>query len=208
MSWTLFHVGRVPVRFHWSVVLGLAVFSGLRIDPVGWLCVLGLILVHEVGHALVVRWAGAEAVAIEFTGFGGLCHWRGEVSPTGRAAIAWGGVWGQLLVLGVALGLQALAEPPASPLALRILDLATWSNAMMIALNLLPIAPLDGREAWALPLHLGRAARRRLTFHRDVAHEVPEAPELELHDGALHAGAARALASQLLEDARREEDKP
>ncbi|MEW5740513.1 MAG: hypothetical protein AB1938_16415 [Myxococcota bacterium] len=208
MSFTLFHVGRVPVRFHWSILLGLAVFSGFRIDPVGWFGVLGLILVHELGHALVVRWAGAEAEAIEFTGFGGLCHWRGEVSAVGRAAIAWGGVWGQLVVLAVALAIQALPEPPLSPTALRLLDIATSSNAWMIALNLLPLRPLDGREAWALPGLLGRAARRRLSFYRDVPHQPLDGPEPDLAPGSPHADAARELASQLLTDARRSEDTP
>lgn len=74
VAFTLFHLGRVPVRLHWSVLLGLLVFSGFRIDPIGWVAVLGLILVHEAGHALVVKWAGGRATAIEFTGFGGLCR--------------------------------------------------------------------------------------------------------------------------------------
>lgn len=205
MGVTLFHLGRVPVRLHWSVLLGLLVFSGFRFDPVGWLGVLGLILVHEAGHALVVKRAGGRATAIELTGFGGLCRWEGDVSPTGRAAIAWGGVWGQLVVLAVAVSLGALGVQPESAFGWRLLSIATDSNVWMIAFNLLPVSPLDGAEAWRLPLLLGRRVRARLSGHRDVAHEPAEPADDFAHDSP-EADRARALASELLDAARRPEE--
>lgn len=205
MGVTLFHLGRVPVRLHWSVLLGLLVFSGFRFDPVGWLGVLGLILVHEAGHALVVKWAGGRATTIELTGFGGLCRWEGDVSPTGRAAIAWGGVWAQLVVLAVAVSLGALGVQPESVFGWRLLSIATASNVWMIAFNLLPVSPLDGAEAWRLPLLLGRRVRARLSGHRDVVHEPAEPADDFAHD-APEADRARALASELLDAARRPEE--
>jgi Zn-dependent protease len=207
VAFTLFHVARVPVRLHWSVLVGLFVFSGLRIDPVGWVGVLGLILAHEIGHALVVRWAGGRATAIELTGFGGLCRWEGDVSPIGRAAIAWGGIWAQLLVLGVATAWEATSEP-GSYAAFRLLSIATFSNVWMIGFNLLPVPPLDGAEAWRLPVLLGRALRRRVSSDRDAG-EPPrrdEAPDDGLESGTPEAEAARSIAAQLLEEARRPED--
>lgn len=206
MGFTLFHLGRAPVRLHWSVLLGLFVFSSFRFDPVGWLGVLGLILAHEAGHALVVKWPGARATAIELTGFGGLCRWEGEVSPLGRAAIAWGGVWAQLVVLAVAWAVQSFGGPVTSPVAWRLLAIGTVSNAWMIALNLLPIPPLDGAEAWRLPLLLGRAARLTLSGHRDVRHVPGGAAPDELPPDTPHAEAAKHLASRLLDEARRPEE--
>lgn len=205
MGITLFHLGRVPVRLHWTVLLGLLVFSGFRFDPIGWVGVLGLILVHEAGHALVVKWAGGRATAIELTGFGGLCRWEGDVSPAGRAAIAWGGVWGQLVVLAVAVSLGALGVQPESVFGWRLLSIATDSNAWMIAFNLLPVAPLDGAEAWRLPLLLGRQVRAWLTGHRDVAH-VPAEPTDDFAHDSPEADQARALANELLDAARRPEE--
>lgn len=207
MGLTLFHLGRVPVRLHWSVLLGLLVFSGFHFDPIGWLGVLALILVHEAGHALVVKWAGGRATAIELTGFGGLCRWEGDVSPIGRAAIAWGGIWGQLVVLAVAMALPALGAAPDSRVGFHLWSIATQSNVWLIAFNLLPVSPLDGAEAWPLPLLLGRRVRASLSAHRDVAH-VPDAQGDDFPEDSPQADQARALASQLLDAAREPEDRP
>jgi Zn-dependent protease len=210
-SLTLFHFGRVPVRAHWSILLGILVFSGFRIDPVGWFGVLGIIFVHEAGHALVVKWVGGRATAIEFTGFGGLCWWEGEVSAAGRAAIAWGGVWAQLVLLGAALVADAWAGPFTSPAGWRLLEIATASNVWMALFNLIPLKPLDGAEAWTLPYLLGRWTRQRLAHHLAGRQSAPLAREDEAAPEQLdpaHEASARALASQLLEAARRPESQP
>ena len=152
----------VPIRVHASTPVGLYVFSGFRFIPEWWACALALVLLHELGHALVVRLVGGRATEVMLTGFGGHCAWKGEVSPLGRAAIACGGVGAQLLLLVAALTLDALGLVPSGPSAALVQGAATFSNAWLIGVNLLPIAPLDGAEAWAFPYRLGQLARRRL----------------------------------------------
>jgi Zn-dependent protease len=160
----VFRVGTIAgigVYWHVSSVLGLFVFSGFRIAPWAWLAFVALVLVHELGHALLVRWRGHRVVGIHLTAWGGECQWRpgrrgGEPSNADRVIIAWGGVLAQSVVLVVAISLVALGvrHPVLSPLV--------WSNAIMIFFNLMPIPPLDGATAWRLDQLRAPPAVRKL----------------------------------------------
>lgn len=194
----------VPIHAHANTLLGLYVLSGFRFDPVWWSCTLAIILLHELGHALVVKWAGGRATQVMIHGFGGYCAWVGEVSPLGRAAIACGGVAAQLVLLGVALTLDALGLVPPGPTAATVFAAATMSNAWMIGLNLVPIAPLDGAEAWAFPYRLGQLARLRLSTYRNV---MARHGDLVPVVNASVKEQAKSLAAQLLENARKGEDE-
>lgn len=190
----------VPIKVHAALPLGLFLFSGFRFAPLEWACVLGLILVHELGHAWVVRLVGGSATEVMIHGFGGWCAWRGDVTKLGRAAIACGGVAAQLVLLLIVLAVKAAGLWHWSRTSSVVYWALTSSNAYLIAFNLIPIAPLDGAEAWAFPSLLGMRARRALTTHRDVEHEVVHDPDPEPTDEA------RALVSRLLSDARKDVD--
>jgi stage IV sporulation protein FB len=148
---------RIPLRVHWSIVFLVFLFGGpSSANPIRWAAVVFLVLAHEYGHAVVVRWAGAVPLSIELHGFGGLCRWDGYVTPIGRACIAWGGVWAQSVVFAAALIAGAILEPPdRSPLG-QVLMVFVVSNAFMAAFNLIPFPPLDGAEAWKLPWLLAK----------------------------------------------------
>ena len=155
MSLRLGRLAGIDLRLHWSLPFGVLAFTGIRFEPVSAAMMVALILVHELGHAAVVRLSGAKVVEVTLSGLGGVCHWRGEVSPLGRAAISFGGVWAQLLVFGGGLFFR-------SELDARVAWVLIESNAWLMAVNLLPIAPLDGSQAWRLPILLGRSMRARL----------------------------------------------
>ncbi len=192
----------VPIHVHANTLLGLFMLSGFRFDPIWWCCALAIILLHELGHALVVKWVGGKPTEVMIHGFGGYCAWVGEVSPVGRAAIACGGVAAQLVLLGVALSLHALGLIPQDPVSAEVFGALTYSNAWLIGLNLLPIAPLDGAEAWAFPYRLGQMARLRLTTYRNVlARDGYLAP---VGSGGVKEQ-AKNLAAQMLEEARKGE---
>src|SRR5690349_17491845 len=66
-------IGRLrgaSVRLHWSVPLGMLVFTGLRLAPGAWLGFVLLLLVHELGHAIAVVRGGLRLVAVDVLGFG------------------------------------------------------------------------------------------------------------------------------------------
>lgn len=137
----------VPIRIHWSVILGLFLVAGLQ--PGGWVGFAAVIAAHELGHAFVVRRLRCSVVSLSFHALGGECQWSGQPAPEGRTAIAWGGVAGQALLFAAGW-LTARLHPAAfsgsfgDALGRALL----YGNPAMAAFNLLPIPPLDGAEAW------------------------------------------------------------
>lgn len=169
---TLFRWRGVPVRAHWTVPVGVLLFSGMRPAPGTWLGMLTLIVLHELGHAWLVSRAGLVNLGIDITGFGGRCRWTGHPSARQRAAIAWGGVLAQLAVLAVALPVGLLVDVRSTFLA-DLLFAFTELNVFLMVLNLLPFRPLDGAEAWPW-FSLVRAERRRKKQWKDKLRAKPQ----------------------------------
>jgi Zn-dependent protease len=166
-------IGGAPIRLHWSVPLGVVAFSGFRLAPGAWLAVVLIILVHELGHAVAVRAAGQRVVAVDVMAFGGLCRFDGYPTPRGRVAIAWAGVLAQaVLLLGTLAGVRLLGAP-SNHFAADMVGAFTGANRWMILVNLLPIPPLDGVEAWGI-MSLVRAARARRRMDAERARVAVE----------------------------------
>lgn len=149
-----------------SVVLILALLGWRSGDPGVLVLWVGIgivsIVVHELGHALVARAAGAEPV-VELAGMGGVTRYR----PTPRTETrGWSlaiGLAGPAVGLGVgfvAIGLRdALGDPGGYPgVAWQVLVFTSigWS-----LFNLLPIPPLDGGQAMTELLPGDPVERRR-----------------------------------------------
>lgn len=151
-----------PLLFHWSIPLGLYVLDGMRVLPGYWVAGTLLILAHELGHAWLARRYGATVTAVKVMPIGGLCEYRGDLTEAQRSVVAWGGVLAQALIYALtAAALRALGAPHHPWLA----DAArawTQGNAFLIALNLMPVRPLDGYEAWRLPLRWLQAGMQRV----------------------------------------------
>lgn len=148
-----FRVGRlarVELRLHWSVPVGALLFGGLRFEPLLWLGFIMVIVVHELGHAALVRMVGLEVVGFDLTGIGGQCRCRGESEPLQHAWIAWGGVLAQGVLLLGTFAATALWGRPASAEWAAIRQAFVEINLWIIAINLLPFPPFDGARAWGL----------------------------------------------------------
>jgi Zn-dependent protease len=156
----------IPIQIHWSAPLGAFLWTGR--DPslarIGaWLFI---VVLHELGHAVLVRRAKGWVTHVTVHAMGGECWWQGEVSPIERAMIAFGGVWAQGLLALVTFGV-AFVMPPETPFALDVVTMFTTYNLYMAAFNLVPVPPLDGSQAWKLfPLlwrrfRLGTVERRK-----------------------------------------------
>jgi Zn-dependent protease len=151
----------VPIRAHWTLPIIALYFSGWAFAPMLWLAFFALILIHEMGHAILVKAFRQHVFSIDLTGFGGLCRWVGTVTAIQRSMIAWGGVLAQL-ALYVATTLWTTLVPPDSAIGAEIAYVFTHTNLYIMAFNLIPIAPLDGAEAWSLiPLLRARWRTRR-----------------------------------------------
>lgn len=144
------HLAGVVLRLHWSLPVGALVFGGLRLEPVFWLVYLGVVILHVLGHAALVKALGFEVVGMDLAGFGGQCRFRGGADGLEHAIIAWGGVLAQSLLLIIALSVT-LAFGPATSHAGGLVERACiQSNLWIIAMNALPFAPFDGARAWRL----------------------------------------------------------
>ena len=137
-----------PIRLHWTLPLGALMFGGL--SPVFWVAFFGLVLLHEMGHALLVRRYGHQVLSLDVTGFGGLCRWRGRTTQHQKSVIAWGGVGAQAIVLAIAFATVTIFGYPQHWALRQITSVLIGTNALLIALNLLPMPPFDGADAWRL----------------------------------------------------------
>src|SRR5262245_12230508 len=144
---TLFRIAGIPIRAHWTLPIGALLFSGLRFAPAFWLAFFLLVLIHELGHATIVKAFRLHVIGIDITGFGGLCHWSGTASVGERGLIAWGGVLAQAVLLIATFASVLIFGPPRSFFMAEMVSVFTYTNLFVIGLNLLPFPPLDGAEA-------------------------------------------------------------
>lgn len=170
---TLFRIRGVPVRAHWTLPLGMILFTGGRMAPGLWLGFLALIVIHELGHAFVVHRVGLANLGVRLHGMGGECRWAGSPTPIQRALVAWGGVLAQLPILVVTLILVAVLGSPSRGFLADLVYAFTFTNALLIGLNLIPLGPLDGREAWPLFGLWWAERKRRQKWKQKVAPKEP-----------------------------------
>jgi membrane-associated protease RseP (regulator of RpoE activity) len=103
------------------------------------------ILLHELGHALFIRWFGSPS-AIVLTGFGGYAeNPYPPRSPWKRLLISLAGPGSQLMLVGILYGTAELTGWPGQSVYLRwTFTFLLWMNLFWAIINLLPIYPLDG----------------------------------------------------------------
>jgi stage IV sporulation protein FB len=148
--WTVARFRGAPIRLHWTLPLGAFAMGRFEFLPAFWLAFALLILIHELGHALLVVRYGLGLSEIAVHGAGGFCRHDHSGSRFQGAAVAWGGVLAQLVALLVTYALLfAFGEPSSRHLAL-FAYVFTSTNLWIMAFNLLPIEPLDGATAWPL----------------------------------------------------------
>ena len=208
----------IEVRIHWSVVLGALLSARLRLEPLAWLGYLSVLLAHQLGHAAAVKAAGGTLVGLDSTALGGSCRWRGSGSLLERSWVAWGGVLGQCVLLIVALSLAAFGAF-SGRLGAQLGYCFVEVNLALVAVNLLPFAPMDGALAWrlfgqlkasewtlrqALLGWVWRWARRRRERRQDGPGTLPagEASNAQLTSTALAPGVSAPAPEAQLNRAR------
>lgn len=142
--------GAPPAMIHWTAFVLALIVGGLSFQPGVWLGVFVIILVHEFGHAIAVWRAGATVTAICMDGTGGNCQWIGSVTRVQKLAIVWGGIIAQLLLWVIAFIASIILSESLKEFSDQFLSTLLRWNLIVVALNLLPIKPLDGHEAWPL----------------------------------------------------------
>ena len=155
-----------PLRLHWSILLGALLFCAAQPRPLLLLGYAAVLLAHVTGHALAVAGTHLAVSGVMVHGLGGELLGDGEVTPVRRSLIALSGVLAQLALLCAALAAQHLLPPDLSDAFVR-------RNGILLLLNLIPMRPLDGAQAWRIIPRLRAAARAGKLRGRIVVREVP-----------------------------------
>jgi len=143
-----FRVLGFPVHVRGGFVAFMVLIAALHANAYGlWLAgaLAVFTLVHELGHAVVARWAGADAeISLEFmAGFASYRPTR-PISLPVRAGIALAGplthIAAGAVVLGV-LGHHPFEQPDFRSTAAQAI---WWAGPMIGVFNLIPVLPLDG----------------------------------------------------------------
>lgn len=160
-GWLHFTLGGIPTRIHFSAPIGAIFFSQFNWVPGYWLGFVVLILFHELGHALVAKLCRLPVSRIDVHGLGGVCFSGGRQSPLQRSLVSWGGVWAQLVVFVAAFVVTRIVGSLGTFVD-QLLYSFLWNNLILAGINLIPIEPFDGADAWKLPARLReRWSKRR-----------------------------------------------
>jgi Zn-dependent protease len=154
----------VPLRVHVLTPLGALFFTRFRLEPGAWLGFFLVILLHEMGHALLVMGYRLRVSSIDLYPYGGVCRWSGSATEWERAVIAWGGVLAQAALFALTVSIVRVAGLPSTIFGRELVDVFLLTNLLLMTINLLPFPPLDGAEAWKLgSLLLKRRASRKVS---------------------------------------------
>lgn len=150
----------VPVYLHWSFPTGAIWplgFAHFQLVPSLYLCAgyVLIVLLHELGHLVAARFVKHRVFSIEITGAGGMCKTEGMRDLRSAVLIYSGGLFFQLILFLVGVAGFVLFPDLNSEAFSYFLIVATFFNAGMFILNLLPIGtrdghPTDGYVLWVL----------------------------------------------------------
>lgn len=147
-----FHLLGFPIVIHWFFWVNCALLGG-ALDAgspeklqalIGFLIVAcASIVIHELGHALVMRHFGDRQVSILLYAFGGLARGNRWLSRQEDVFVSAAGPFTQLAA-AVVMWWVLDAWKPGSPLVYYTLRSFQEISIFWALLNLLPIIPLDG----------------------------------------------------------------
>ncbi len=156
-SFRLLRVAGIDIFLHWTWFLVAAYMVTRRVgqytsffwNVLEYLGLFGIVLLHELGHALACRSVGGRASRILLWPLGGVAY----VDPPQRpGATLWSIAAGPLVNVALAPVLLALGPldlpglASAWPNLHELLRTVSLINIVLLVFNLLPIYPLDGGQ--------------------------------------------------------------
>ena len=161
-----FSVRGVQIYVNWSLpFLGASIAyipatqaggSGLANYLAAFLCVVLLVVLHELGHAIAARACSMQVHAIVLSGYGGCCVADIPSRPLHAALFAAGGLLVQLLVAVLAIGYLQVHGSSSSHAINSAFFILIGANVLYMLTNLAPFQGSDGarllaiaRQVWA-----------------------------------------------------------
>jgi Zn-dependent protease len=170
--WIRFGRARVlgaRVFVHWSVlaIVGLLAFMSFRSPVHAAISIasyLGVILIHELGHALMAHRLGYEVGAIRVAFLHGRCEHEAPQTEMDEVLISWGGVLAQFTIALPVLIIATVFEEYDFGYLSPAVAFLGYVNVLVALVNLAPAPELDGHTAWrVIPLARQWVSSRRAT---------------------------------------------
>jgi len=154
-SFRLFRVAGIDVYLHWmwflvaylQIVERPNAYSSLGWNVAEYVCLFGIVLLHEFGHSFATRQVGGTADTILLWPLGGVAYVRPPQRPGAELwSIAAGPLVNVVLFVLLAGVLSStLLDAQSRDVQLLIKNVA-WINGGLLFFNLLPVYPLDGGQ--------------------------------------------------------------
>ncbi|HEX4153425.1 MAG TPA: hypothetical protein VHY75_14555 [Steroidobacteraceae bacterium] len=144
-----------PIYVHSYVLLGLCLFAVVALrHPVAaaaaTLSYLAIIFVHELGHAAVAHRLGYEVMALRVGLFHGRCEYSHPDNEWDAVLVSWGGAAAQLMAATAVFSLAAIPRSADVPYFGVVVIFLGYLNIVIAAMNIAPVAGLDGALAWRI----------------------------------------------------------
>jgi len=210
-TFTLGRIGGVKIGISWTVLviaglITLSLASGILPAAVegrsnteyliggviGAIGLLGSILAHELGHALMGRRHGLEVESITLWLFGGLAQLEGEL-PSARVEAKVAGIGPAISLFVGVVGVGGAFILGTSSMAGALVGWLGLVNVVLAVFNLLPGAPLDGGRLlhafiWGRTGDRHKATRTASTAGRVIGYGLMGIGLLELMLGGVVGG--------------------
>jgi Zn-dependent protease len=154
----LFRFAGIDVFLHWSwfvvaiyeIQVRASHYSSPAWNALEYLCLFGIVTLHEFGHSLACRQVGGVAERIVLWPLGGVAYVRPPQRP---GATLWSLAAGPLVnvaLVPILMGLGWLGLvvgwPETHPDLFQLLRAVSFMNLLILVFNLLPVYPLDGGQ--------------------------------------------------------------
>jgi len=153
----IFSVLGVPVYLHASAILALFFFIATKGFVFGLFATIAfflLMFIHELGHAVFVRYYRHELESINLYPLHGSCEYYIDERFLPETLIIAGGLIFQVVVFIIWFSFVTVLELLGSYSLIALIKPLTYIfltiNSITIVINLLPIRGLDGYELWRL----------------------------------------------------------
>lgn len=142
------------IYIHWLVLAASTLILVVyRQSPLGvalaLISYLGIIFIHEVGHAAMANKVGCRVLAIRIALIHGVCEYEEPRYELDDIKIAWSGVVLQVMVAALVFYLSSLGLANYVFFA-PILVFLGYFSLLIVPYNLIPQKGFDGHKAWRI----------------------------------------------------------